>query len=218
MNTDELKSTWQAIEQRLERENELSWQRLRAQRLGKVDRSLRPLFWGQCLQMGFGICMILLAVMLWDSPWVGAVTLGAGVVVHVYGVVCIIAAGVVLSKLRTLDYAKPVVTIQLQLAQVRRYYVISGMVAGLPWWFMWIAVIIVLAGLVGVDFYAESPLTVWSGGLVGVAGLAGTAVFHCWSRSEKRPRLAQYMNDAVTGQSLYRAQSQLDELRRFETD
>lgn len=218
MNTDDLKAAWQAMDKRFERENQLSWQLLRDQRLSRIHRSLRPLVWGQCMQIGLGICMILLSTTLWSVQPVGLTIIFAGVVVNVYGVVCIISAGVVLSGLRELDYAEPVLAIQTQLAIVRRRYIISGMIAGLPWWFMWLAVIIVLSGLSGADLYAASPLTVWSGIVIGVVGLTATALFHVWSRSAKRPDLAKSMNNAVTGRSLRSAYNQLDELKRFEID
>ena len=218
METHELKAAWQAIDKRFERENRLTWQLLRDQRLDKVRSSLWPLIMGQCLQMLFGIVFILLAVLLWNTSAKPVATMIAGIVVHAYGVIVIITAGVVLGKLRSVDYAAPVLAIQKQLAQVRRYYVISGMIAGLPWWFMWVPVLMVLIGLTGVDLYAHTPGTVWSGIAVGAIGLLSTALFHRWSRSSKRPKLARYMEDSVTGSSLRKAQLQLSELQRFEED
>lgn len=108
--------------------------------------------------------------------------------------------------------------IQRQIARVRRGYIVSGMVAGLPWWFLWVPVLMVLSALAGVDLQARAASTVWAGLAIGAAGLLGTAWFHRWSRCPARPRLAKAMDDAVTGRSLRRAQAQIDELRRFEQE
>lgn len=218
MELDELTAVWRVLDRRLERENQLSWQLLRQQRLDKVRGSLQPLKFGQMLQIGFGLLFMLLATLLWGSAPDAPAVIAAGVVVHGYGLGCIILAAVVLAALSNLDYAAPVLTIQTQLAKVRRLYILSGMVAGLPWWFLWLPIIMVLAGINGVDLYAHTPLTVWFGITLGVAGLLGTAWFHRWSRSAKRPELAQQMEDSITGNSLRSAQAQLAELARFEQD
>jgi hypothetical protein len=92
------------------------------------------------------------------------------------------------------------------------------MVAGLPWWFLWVPILMVLAALVGVDLAARAPGLVWGGMAVGAAGLLGTWCLHRWSRRPGQARLAGAVDDAVTGRSLRRAQAQLDELRRFEQE
>jgi hypothetical protein len=67
-----------------------------------------------------------------------------------------------------------------------------------------------------VDLLARQPVLVWSGLSIGALGLLGTWWFHRWSRHPSRPRLAQTLEDSVTGASLRRAKAQLDELMRFE--
>src|SRR5690606_24683864 len=65
MELDELKSAWQALDRKLERENSLRLDDLRDRKLGKVHDSLRPLFRGQVAQILFGIPFIALATLLW---------------------------------------------------------------------------------------------------------------------------------------------------------
>lgn len=223
MELDELKATWQALDQRLAHGNRLQLQILREGKLDKARKSLRPLFWGQLVQMLFGLPFVLLASLLWmrtgaSTQPLPLPTLVAGIFVHAYGIATVVLAGCTLGLISALDYSAPVLSIQKQLAKLRRFYLINGMIAGLPWWLMWVPVLMVLSGLSGIDLYAKAPSLVWIGLGIGVAGLLATWWFHRWSRSPRRPRLAKAMEDSVTGGSLRRAQSLLDELASFERE
>ncbi|MBD9469574.1 serine/threonine protein kinase [Pseudoxanthomonas sp. PXM01] len=223
MEPDDLKLAWQTLSRRLERHDALQTHVLLEQRKQKALNSLRPLFWGQVVQTLFGIPFILLASLLWihggqsadGLPWT---TIVAGIVVQLYGIATIAMAGQTLLRIREIDYAQPIVDIQKRLATLRRTYLVNGMLAGLPWWFLWVPLLMVLAGLGGTNLYARAPSVVWIGLGVGAAGLAATAWFHRWSRDPARPRLAKAMEDSVTGGSLRRAQAQIDEVARFETE
>lgn len=221
MELDDMKASWQLLDRRLQRQEALQLQLLTDRRLTGVRRSLRPLFWGQLVQLlVFGVPFVLLAAALWIDagstaaplPWP---TLVAGIVVHAYGAAVIALSGGTLGMIHRIDYAAPVVDIQKQLGKLRRFHVVNGLLAGLPWWFLWMPVLMVLAGLGGADLYARAPSVVWVGMGIGIAGLLGTWWFHHWSRSPRRPRLARAMRDGATGGSLRRAQGLLDEIERF---
>ena len=218
MELDDFKSAWQAIDRRLELDNRLKLHDLRERALHKARGSLRPLVWGQVAQILFGIPFILLAALLWISQPAHASSIFAGVLVHAYGVLTIIGAGVVLGQLGKIDHALPVLDIQKQLLLARTFYIRSGMVAGLPWWFLWIAILQVLAGLTDVDLLARAPTLVWSGYGLGIAGLAATWWFHRWARRPERAEFGRKMDDSLTGGSLRKALAQLDELKRFEQE
>lgn len=218
MELDDLKSAWQALDRQLQLDNTLKLRDLRARALDKARGSLRPLFWGQVAQILFGIPFILLASLLWMSQPAHASSIVAGVLVHAYGVLTIIAAGVVLGALREVDYAAPVLDIQKRLLRARTLYIRSGMVAGLPWWFLWITILQVLAGLGDVDLLAKAPSLVWIGYGIGAAGLLVTWWFHRWARRPERAAFGRKMDDSLSGGSLRKALTQLDELQRFERD
>ncbi|MET0756297.1 MAG: serine/threonine protein kinase [Pseudoxanthomonas sp.] len=221
MELDELKATWQALDHRLAQHNRIGMELFKEKKLEKARTSLRPLFWGQLAQMLLiGLPFVLLAGSLWMSlegrPPLPLLL--AGIFVHAYGVATIALAGCIMGLIRTIDYSAPVLGIQKQLARLRRFYIVNGMIAGLPWWLMWVPVLMVLSGLAGVDLYARAPSVVWIGLGIGVAGLLATWWFHRWSRSGRRPKLAKAMEDGVTGGSLLRAQRTLEEISRFEKE
>lgn len=218
MELDDFKSAWKILDARLQRDNALQLQLLRDRKLDKMRSRLRPLFWGQIVQMLFALPFLLLATALWASqPTVSSVIV-AGVVLHAYSVFTIMAAGVVLGQMSKVDYAAPVLEIQKQLLRVRTLYIRSGMVAGLPWWFLWVVILMVLVGLGGGDLLARAPGLVWSGLGIGAVGLAATAWFHRWARRPERAEFGRKMDDSLTGGSLRRAQAELAELVRYEQE
>ncbi len=218
MELDDFKSAWQAIDRRLELDHRLTLLDLRERRLDKTRRSLRPLWLGQIVQILYAIPFLLLAALLWMSHPAHASSIAAGVLVQAYGVLTIIGAGVVLGQLGKIDYAEPVLVIQKQLLRARTLYIRSGMLAGLPWWFLWIAILQVLAGLTDVDLLAKVPSLVLSGYGIGIVGLLATWWFHRWARRPERAAFGRRMDDSLTGGSLRKALAQLDELQRFECE
>lgn len=218
MEPDDIKSAWQALDRRLQLDNELRLRDLRGRGLDRARSSLRPLFWGQIVQILFALPFLLLAALLWMSHPQHASTIVAGILVHAYGVLTIIAAGVVLGQIASIDYSAPVMDIQKKLLRARTLYIRSGMVAGLPWWFLWIAILQMLAGLGGVDLLEKAPSLLWIGYGIGIAGLLATWWFHRWARRPERAGFGRKMDDSLTGGSLRRALAQVEELQRFERD
>lgn len=218
MELDDFKSAWQFLDRRLQLENMLKLHDLRARNLDRTRDTLRPLFRGQVVQILSGMPFILLASLLWMSQPTHASSIVAGVLVQAYGVSTIVAAGLVLGQIGNIDYSQPVLGIQTQLLRVRTSYIRSGMIAGLPWWFLWIAILQTLAGLGDVDLLVTAPAMVWSGYGIGIAGLLSTWWFHRWARRPQRAGFGRRMDDSLGGGSLRRALAQLDELKRFELD
>ena len=218
MEPDELKHIWQALGRQLERQEAINLQLFREKKLERARGSLRPLFWGQIVQILFGCLFLLLAVLFWSVGPHPLHVVVAGIVVHAYGIATIVLAGMTLGAIRGIDYSAPVVSIQKQLASLRRLYLVNGMIAGLPWWFLWVLLLMVLAGLGGHDLYAQAPVMVWIGLAIGVVGLLGTWAFHRWSRSPVRAGLGRRLDDAAAGGSIRRMQGVLDEVAQFERE
>ena len=219
MELEDMKAAWQTLDRRLEQQHALNLQLFRDSRVDKARRGLRPLFWGQVAQIVFGALMILLGVSVWSSHREATQLLVSGIIVHVYGVLAIMLAGITLGMIRRLDYAAPVLTIQKQLAQLRSFYIRGGMIVGLSWWLFWIPfVACFFAWLAGVDFFAGMNGAIGWCVAVGIAGLLATWAFHHWAQSSGRAHLRKAMDDSMTGSSLGKAKSVLDEIRRFEQE
>ena len=139
---------------------------------------------------------------------------------HEHGVVNVAWAGITLGLIGCIDYAAPVLAIQKRLALLQRFQALGAVICGLPWWIMWLLVVIAFAGLGGhsASVDANTPEWIWITLAVCLLGLVGTWWFYRWSQRAGHPRLAKAMRDTVIGTSLRKAQAQLDELERFEKE
>jgi len=219
MELDDLKQAWQALGHQLQQQNALQLQQYRESKLRGIGRTLRPLFWGQLVQMAFGLGFVLLGVWMWRIGHGVAMPLFvAGIISHVYGIATISASGVMLGHIARIDASLPVVEVQHRLLRMRKAYLISGMMVGLPWWVLWVVPLFALAALQAMKTggsASDIPMWLWLCLAGGTTGLVGTLVFHHWLHRPGREALAKRMDDGAAGGSLRRAQAQLDELKRF---
>lgn len=215
MELEELKTAWDTLNQQLKRESAIHLAMYKHQKLASARSNLRPLFWGQIFQMLFGLCFLLLAASLWSSRPGALSVIVAGAVVNAYGVGCLISAGVVMGAIQNIDYAGSVLQIQEGLLRVRRAYILSSIVTGLSWWFLWIPVLMALLGLVHVNLFAQAPSVIWLGLAVGVIGLSATLWLYARSRKPGNERLRRFVDQAMVLRSLQKAQAQLEEVRQF---
>lgn len=216
MEPDDLKTAWQALGQRLERQEEIQWQLLRDRMLDKVRGSLRPLFWGQALQVILGLCVLLLGIACWkrnlDVPGLFA----TGIVLHVFGLATMVMAGITMGLIATVDYAAPVMRIQKKFALLRRFHAINANVSGLPWWIMWVLVVVGVMGLGDVDPSAGTPMWINASLAVGVIGwIATMGVMYWYNRRRAGDDQAA---DAGESPGIRRGRQLLDEIARFERD
>src|SRR5688500_1135516 len=113
--------------------------------LDRTRASLRPVLWEHAGQVTLGL-VLTVVVPAWWSELQEPALLVAGIVLHVYAWLMIVLGLRVIVSIRTLDLDAPVVEIQRALARVRRSYVMTGFVVGMPWWLLWIPLVMVVFG------------------------------------------------------------------------
>lgn len=216
MELDEMKIAWQSLDHRLEQQHALNVQMFRDGRLDKMRRGLRPLVWGQALQMLIGAAALLVLAPIWIAHRHDPAVLIAGVVMHLYCIGLIAFGAVVQSQVARIDYAAPVLAIQRQLQKLRRVYAVGGaVVVGLPWWFLTAPLLVVLSrGAI----MQNAPSVIWIQLAVGAVGLMATWWFHRWAHRPQRAALARRLDASTTGGSLRRAMAATDDIARFEQD
>ena len=109
---------------------------VRRELMSRVENALRPLFWGQIVQMFFGIFLIAIGVQCWVRNMDVPHQVVSGAVLHAYGVLMILAAGVICGRIKRVDYSKPVDAIRHQLDAIRTFYLRAGAILGLSWWLL----------------------------------------------------------------------------------
>jgi hypothetical protein len=214
---DDQKLAWRTLDRRLERQQALALLAFKDRQAQEARTSLRPLVWGQSLQIVFGVVLIVAASRVWTAWWPVMHLRVAALGLHAYGVLLIVLASQTISLAGRIDYAAPVVGIQKQLAALRRWHVGCGLAVGPVWWLLWMPCAMVAAALAGVDVFARAPGYFASWAAYGLAGLFLTVAAYWWSR-RRWPALARYMDDAATGESLRRARAVIDEIDRFERE
>ena len=216
MELDDMKAAWLELDRRLDTQAALNLHMFKEGKLDKLRSGLRPLRWGQSIQIVIGALIAMWGGGFWvdhrDVPHL----LIAGLIVHAAGISMIALGALMLALMGRIDYSAPVLTIQRQLAQLRKVYVRGGLAIGLPWWLLWIPFLMVLIGYAGVDLYKHAPSVIWIGTAIGVAGLLTTWAFMHWASN--RPRLAQWLENSAAGGSINKSQAYLDEIARFERD
>ena len=218
MELDELKAAWQSLDRRLQQHDAINLQLFKDTKLEKARSSLRPLFWGQVLQMLLGIGLIALGVACWTRNTSVPGLLVTGILVHAFGVITTAAAGITIGLMGNIDYSAPVLKIQKQMTRLLRFYTVNANVCGLPWWIMWVLVVVAFAGLGQVDPQATTPAWIWISLIIGVAGLLGTWCFPLWKRRTpaQHPREDARIADGADG--IRRSQRILDEITQFEKE
>lgn len=216
MELDEMKLAWQSLDRRLEEHLALNKKALLQEKRSKASGKLRPLVWGQGMQMIIGSIMALMAAGFWSATRDIPHLFYAGLSLNIYGVLLIIFGGVMQGFMSRVDYSAPVIEIQKQLAQVRSLYVRAGSILGLVWWLLWIPLtMVVFAWAFGFDIYAKGPpMMVLSWWIIGFTGLLATVGFMAWA--SKRPGLSKKMEASAAGKSLNNAVTFLDEIAEFE--
>jgi hypothetical protein len=216
MELDDLKLAWKTLDARLQQQNALQLAELHDRKIGRIRASLRPLMIGQLMQIFFGAGCVIAGVGMWKTFAAIVPVLLTGIVFHVYGVLTIIAACVVLSGIAKIDHSLPVLELQRRLAHLRKAYLISGMVIGLPWWLLWVLPLVAVVSLHNAQVGASGmPLWIWLCVAGGAAGILATWLFHRWLQRPGREALANRVQDSAVGGSLRRAQAELDALKRY---
>ena len=215
MELDELKSAWQTLDRRLERQSALNLHIFVEGKLDKVRASLRRLYWGKIAQILFGDALIYFGIMsairYHDTPCL----LACSAFMLAYGLLIVVLGGVTIGKVSSIDYGAPVLEIQKRVGALQRFQLIGSRCAGLPWWLLWIAIFVLeVKANLDTDLFVAAPAFVWASVAVGVVGLlASTSLYRLWR--QRRPDAVRKFEDQ-SFRSLADARRTLEEIERFE--
>ncbi|HKR77368.1 MAG TPA: hypothetical protein VJR95_11950 [Rhodanobacter sp.] len=222
MELDEMKFAWQVLGRQLERQNALNLQLLRQGRADRLRRHLRPLVWGQSLQIVLGIVLMLWGISFWSTHTDVWQAMACGIVMQAFGTLALIFPARLLSMQQGIDYAAPVLEIQRRLAHMRAWRVkVEAPVFAVLGSVIWIPALMMLAqyeadragGLVlwrhlrpGTVAWLVSSVIV----SLGVVMLAYVALRKLGHR--------RWLEDNFAGSAIRKAEAALEEIGRFERE
>ncbi|HEY4292309.1 hypothetical protein [Luteibacter sp.] len=199
MELDDLKAGWVELDRRVAALELIAPSRGAA---AGVHAELRPLAWGQALQMMFGVLVAMVTGFFWVDHRDAAGLLVAGLLLHGYGIAMIVTAARNLVLVARTSEAQPVLALQQRVAALRAWRIREGRWFGVLGCFIWVPMIIGAFGLLGIDLVTACPWFVALNLLVSCAFLGAYVTV---SRLVKVPE----------GRAVRRAQERLDEVARF---
>ncbi|QSX76457.1 hypothetical protein HIV01_008290 [Lysobacter arenosi] len=213
MELDELKLAWQTLDRRLEQQTALNLQLLTETRIDKVRSRLRPLWFGQVIQLIVGVLLTVTFANFWIANAGSPALLASGLLMHAWSVALIISAVMELLLITRIDYAGPVLTIQKSLAQLRLWRTRVSPWLGLPFWLLWMPLMaIAFKQLFGAQMHAS---VYYIGIPIGIVGMLATVWFHFWAHRPERRHIGEAIDAGSAGRSVTRAQQYLDEIAQF---
>lgn len=167
----------------------------RNQLMQRVKDSLRPLARWQVLQILIGVLLIGLGASCWAPNTHVPHRLISGAVVHVYGILVIASAVAVITRVKRIDFSKPVGEIRDKLDALQSVYVRVGPIMGLPWWLMWIPAA-VACGFDAVVVYANSLIPSL---VIGVIGLVVSVWLYVRALKSSEKWKRQFSGESIAG-------------------
>jgi hypothetical protein len=218
MELDELKSAWQTLDRHMQQQSALNLHTFLERKLDKVSSGLRRLYWGKILQILFGDALIYFGITSTMRHLAVPHLLACSGFMLVYGVLIVVLGGVTLGMISRIDYAAPVLEIQKRVNGLQRMHIIANLSAGLPWWFLWIAIFVLEAKAnLDADLFVRAPEFVWVSVAIGVCGFAASVWFYRRARDARHPHFARALDNIAAPRSLRDAKNALDEITRFES-
>ena len=154
-----------------------------------------------------GIVLIALGAQCWARNTGVPYKLFNGIILHVYGVLVVACGIAVITRIKQIDYSKPVVDIRSKFDKLSTVYLCIGSVIGFPWWLMWIP----LCVAIGFDAVVLYPRSLYPSVVIGVVGLIGSVWLYC--RAVKRNSAAsESWKSKFCGGSIAAGYLELDEI------
>lgn len=208
MDIDDMKLAWQAMDTRLQRQSALNLQLFTESRLDKARARLRPLLVWQSVQILLGIGMAVVFARFWVHHTDSIPALVSGLALHAWGVALVVCSAVDVLLLTRMHYARPVLTVQKTLGQLRYWRVRWQPWLGLAWCLLWLALLEVAAqAITGQDLPTRYLLWNTAFNLLLLGG--------CVLLLRRRRDL---FDAGSIGKGIPRAQAMLDEIEDFKRE
>src|SRR5689334_10674141 len=210
---DDLKIAWKELNRQLERQNALTLRQIKENKLGRFRSGLRPLVFGQTLQLILGAVITIVSANFWVGHLDHLHLLLSGLFPQAYGILFIAFAARDLILIRQIDYSAPIVVIQKQLAELRAWHIRAAIWHGIAGSVVWLPVLIIILHLLGADIWIQRPRAVWwlvTSGFVCLAFNYGLVLL-----ARLPGKCGRALAGSWIGRTVTRAQAALTEIKEF---
>jgi hypothetical protein len=220
MELDEMKLAWQQLDRRLAEQTSLQRLIHRGQGMDRLRRGLRPLVWGQSVQIAFGVAAMLWGISFWTTHPGVLHQMVCGIVVQLFGILVIAFAGRLLFQLQSIDYAAPVLEIQRRLARLRAWRVrVEAPLFAVLGSVVWVPAVLMLIQYdfdrSGDDYWNHAPEL--AGHLV-FSGMISLLLVLLAYWLLRRAGLRGWLENNFVGSAMRKAETMLEEIARFERE
>jgi hypothetical protein len=219
MELDDLKSTWQQLDRKLDRQYALDLGQLRERKLVKVRLTFVMLIVGRIVQLLAGVALNVLMVRFVATHLHQPHLVVEGTLLTLFGLLMMASAVREFQLIGGIDLSAPVVTIQKRLLLLKRWHLTEALIFGLAASVIWVPLTLVaFEVLFDADVVLNAPEVVLSfvaSALVCVAIVTG--IWRSTSRV-KNPATRDWLERHFGGQSLAIANQAVADLARFELD
>jgi hypothetical protein len=220
MELDEMKLAWQQLDRRLAEQGALQRLIHRGQGMDRLRRGLRPLLWGQSVQIVFGVAAMLWGISFWSTHLGVIHQMVCGIVMQVFGTLMVAFAGRLLFQLQAIDYAAPVLDIQRRLARLRAWRVrVEAPVFSVLGSIVWVPAMLMLIQYdfdqSGDDYWNHAPELAGHLMLSGIVSLLLVLLAYGLIR---RAGHRLWLENNFTGSAVRKAEAMLEDIARFERE
>jgi hypothetical protein len=216
MELDDLKATWQRMDQRLARQAALNFDTAASLQADRARRQLWPVVVGQVLQLLVFVPLIGVFAPFWFAHRSELLPLVSGLLMHAWCLAIVVSSVMQLYLVAQVNNAGPVLAIQRNIERLSLWRVRVSPWLGMAFWLLWIPFIEVLVrSATGRD--VGHNLLEW-GVPFSLFGLLLSLAFRHWLRQPARRHHGEAIDRSHAGRSVLRAQSFLDEIARFERE
>lgn len=220
MELDEMKLAWQQLDLRLAEQASLHRLIHRGQGMDRLRRGLRPLVWGQSVQLAFGVATMLWGISFWTTHPGVLHQMLCGIVMQLFGIVMVVFAGRLLFQLQAIDYAAPVLEIQRRLARLRTWRVrVEAPLFAVLGSIVWVPAMLMLIQYDfdqwGDDYWNHAPEVAGHLVLGGIVSLLLVVLAYWLIRRAGHRR---WLENNFAGSAVCKAETMLEEIASFEQE
>jgi hypothetical protein len=215
MDLDELKLSWQKLDQRVDELTAINRRLLTETMSRKARWRLAPVFVGSVMNMVIGGFFAVVWGAFWSAHLGTLAVAAGGIALQVASIGLIVIGAVRLVLVHRIDFTQPVVAIQRALAALQEFEARSFHAVWLGSWLLVpAAVVAIVMGFAGVDLWERASGYILANFVVCLAGGLAPPLLHYWAR-RRGGRLAVRIDNFLLSHSIARARAAIAEIDGF---